>query len=47
MCFLFARKFSPSTLEPLLELAPTVLGFGWWLMYAWRGVACNFEIRSV
>jgi hypothetical protein len=31
MCFLFARKFSPSTLEPLLELAPTVLGFGWWL----------------
>lgn len=31
MCFLFARKFAPSTLEPLLELAPTVLGFGWWL----------------
>ncbi|KAK3146197.1 hypothetical protein QOZ80_3BG0262890 [Eleusine coracana subsp. coracana] len=28
MCFLFARKFSPSALEPLLELAPTVLGFG-------------------
>lgn len=28
MCFLFARKFAPSTLEPLLELAPTVLGFG-------------------
>ncbi|CAN6281534.1 unnamed protein product [Urochloa humidicola] len=28
MCFLFARKFSPSSLEPLLELAPTVLGFG-------------------
>uniref|UniRef100_K4AI51 Uncharacterized protein n=1 Tax=Setaria italica TaxID=4555 RepID=K4AI51_SETIT len=28
MCFLFARKFAPSALEPLLELAPTVLGFG-------------------
>ncbi|XP_066329964.1 glycosyltransferase BC10-like [Miscanthus floridulus] len=28
MCFLFARKFAPSALEPLLELAPTVLGYG-------------------
>ncbi|CAL4918851.1 unnamed protein product [Urochloa decumbens] len=28
MCHLFARKFAPSALEPLLELAPTVLGFG-------------------
>ncbi|KAL9227263.1 hypothetical protein vseg_002975 [Gypsophila vaccaria] len=27
MCNLFARKFAPSTLEPLLELSPTVLGF--------------------
>ncbi|CAD6206522.1 unnamed protein product [Miscanthus lutarioriparius] len=27
-CFLFARKFAPSALEPLLELASTVLGFG-------------------
>ncbi|GAA0139474.1 transferase [Lithospermum erythrorhizon] len=25
LCFLFARKFHPSTLQPLLELAPTVL----------------------
>ncbi|XP_072991883.1 glycosyltransferase BC10-like [Typha latifolia] len=28
ICFLFARKFAPSALEPLLELAPSVLGFG-------------------
>ncbi|KAJ1293756.1 hypothetical protein BS78_01G093400 [Paspalum vaginatum] len=28
MCFLFARKFAPSALEPLLKLAPSVLGFG-------------------
>uniref|UniRef100_A0A2N9F7Y8 Core-2/I-branching beta-1,6-N-acetylglucosaminyltransferase family protein n=1 Tax=Fagus sylvatica TaxID=28930 RepID=A0A2N9F7Y8_FAGSY len=27
MCFLFARKFAPSALEPLLELSPKVLGF--------------------
>nr|CAB3498329.1 unnamed protein product [Digitaria exilis] len=27
LCFLFARKFAPSALEPLLELAPTILGF--------------------
>ncbi|PON50746.1 Glycosyl transferase [Parasponia andersonii] len=27
LCFLFARKFAPSALEPLLELASDVLGF--------------------
>ncbi|KAK6266557.1 hypothetical protein QUC31_017394 [Theobroma cacao] len=27
MCFLFARKFSPGTLEPLLRIAPLVLDF--------------------
>eukprot|EP00494_Astrolonche_serrata_P020213 UN20431 len=27
-CFLFARKFAPSALQPLLVLAPTVLGYG-------------------
>ncbi|KAK8509242.1 hypothetical protein V6N13_062295 [Hibiscus sabdariffa] len=27
ICFLFARKFAPSALEPLLEIAPKVLGF--------------------
>lgn len=27
-CHLFARKFSPSALEPLLRLAPELLGFG-------------------
>lgn len=27
VCFLFARKFAPSTLEPLLLLAPKFLGF--------------------
>ncbi|KAK4277358.1 hypothetical protein QN277_015370 [Acacia crassicarpa] len=27
VCFLFARKFSPSALEPLLHIAPKVLGF--------------------
>ena len=27
-CFLFARKFAPSALEPLLRFAPTLLGFG-------------------
>lgn len=26
-CFLFARKFAPSALHPLLELAPKVLGY--------------------
>ncbi|KAJ0250382.1 Core-2/I-branching beta-1,6-N-acetylglucosaminyltransferase family protein [Hirschfeldia incana] len=26
VCYLFARKFSPSALEPLLELAPKILG---------------------
>ncbi|RWR78111.1 Core-2/I-branching beta-1,6-N-acetylglucosaminyltransferase family protein [Cinnamomum micranthum f. kanehirae] len=28
ICFLFARKFAPSALEPLLEIAPKVLGYG-------------------
>lgn len=27
ICFLFARKFAPSSLEPLLHLSATVLGF--------------------
>ncbi|XWS17664.1 hypothetical protein CRYUN_Cryun33cG0087000 [Craigia yunnanensis] len=27
VCVLFARKFAPSTLEPLLQIAPKVLGF--------------------
>lgn len=27
LCFLFARKFAPSALDPLLELSPKVLGF--------------------
>ncbi|GKU97597.1 hypothetical protein SLEP1_g10724 [Rubroshorea leprosula] len=27
MCFLFARKFHPNALEPLLRVAPLVLGF--------------------
>jgi hypothetical protein len=27
ICFLFARKFQPNTLEPLLRIAPTLLGF--------------------
>ncbi|KAL6847851.1 hypothetical protein ACP4OV_021979 [Aristida adscensionis] len=28
VCNLFARKFAPDTLEPLLRLAPEVMGFG-------------------
>ena len=28
VCFLFARKFAPSTLKPLLALAPKMLGYG-------------------
>ncbi|EES02543.1 uncharacterized protein LOC8061357 [Sorghum bicolor] len=28
ICSLFARKFSPDTLQPLLRLAPKVMGFG-------------------
>ncbi|XP_072958448.1 glycosyltransferase BC10-like [Typha angustifolia] len=28
VCFLFARKFSPSALEPLKQFAPSLLGFG-------------------
>ncbi|KAG8046204.1 hypothetical protein GUJ93_ZPchr0008g12032 [Zizania palustris] len=28
ICFVFARKFSPDSLAPLLELAPKVMGFG-------------------
>lgn len=27
MCYLFARKFSPSTLEPLIQIAPKILSF--------------------
>ncbi|KAL9230367.1 hypothetical protein vseg_005729 [Gypsophila vaccaria] len=27
ICFLFARKFAPSSLQPLLQLSPAVLGF--------------------
>ncbi|KAG7973821.1 hypothetical protein I3843_06G016700 [Carya illinoinensis] len=27
VCFLFARKFQPNTLEALLKIAPTLLGF--------------------
>ncbi|KFK35824.1 hypothetical protein AALP_AA4G041900 [Arabis alpina] len=27
VCYLFARKFSPSALEPLLQLAPKIFGF--------------------
>ncbi|TKW13281.1 hypothetical protein SEVIR_5G089500v4 [Setaria viridis] len=28
VCYLFARKFTPDTLQPLLRLAPKVMGFG-------------------
>ncbi|KAJ4960687.1 hypothetical protein NE237_020597 [Protea cynaroides] len=28
ICFLFARKFVANTLKPLLQIAPTLLGFG-------------------
>ncbi|KAH7665036.1 Glycosyl transferase family 14 protein [Dioscorea alata] len=28
LCFLFARKFAPNTLEPLLNLAPMIFGYG-------------------
>ncbi|KAL8139824.1 hypothetical protein V2J09_005845 [Rumex salicifolius] len=28
LCYLFARKFAPSALEPLLELAPKMFGYG-------------------
>lgn len=28
VCHLFARKFAPSALEPLLQVAPKMLGFG-------------------
>ncbi|KAL6847460.1 hypothetical protein ACP4OV_023313 [Aristida adscensionis] len=28
VCFLFARKFAPSALQPLLDLAPKLLGYG-------------------
>ncbi|KAF6165665.1 hypothetical protein GIB67_012562 [Kingdonia uniflora] len=27
VCFLFARKFQPNTLDPLLQIAPALLGF--------------------
>ncbi|RLN25591.1 uncharacterized protein C2845_PM07G03290 [Panicum miliaceum] len=27
-CYLFARKFAPDALKPLLSLAPKVMGFG-------------------
>ncbi|CAI9110661.1 OLC1v1010725C1 [Oldenlandia corymbosa var. corymbosa] len=27
ICFLFARKFSPDTIEPLLRIAPRIIGF--------------------
>ncbi|WVZ72119.1 hypothetical protein U9M48_020630 [Paspalum notatum var. saurae] len=28
VCYVFARKFTPDTLQPLLRLAPRVMGFG-------------------
>ena len=28
VCYVFARKFAPDTLEPLLRLAPKLMGFG-------------------
>ncbi|KAI0501470.1 hypothetical protein KFK09_016415 [Dendrobium nobile] len=28
LCVLFARKFAPSSLKPLLQLAPALLGYG-------------------
>jgi hypothetical protein len=28
LCFLFARKFAPNALGPLLDIAPKVLGIG-------------------
>lgn len=28
VCFVFARKFTPDSLQPLLQLAPKVMGFG-------------------
>lgn len=28
LCYMFARKFAPSALEPLLQLAPDLLGYG-------------------
>lgn len=31
VCFLFARKFHPRTLEPLLKIAPRLLGFDTYL----------------
>ncbi|KAG0497157.1 hypothetical protein HPP92_001848 [Vanilla planifolia] len=33
VCVFFARKFAPGALEPLLQLAPTVLGFGSRLLF--------------
>lgn len=30
ICFLFARKFHPSTLQPLLRIAPKLFGFNDW-----------------
>jgi hypothetical protein len=27
MCFLFARKFTPDTLEPLLNISSAVMGY--------------------
>lgn len=29
LCFMFARKFAPSALDPLLNMSSTILGFAW------------------
>lgn len=43
ICFLFARKFHPSTLQPLLRIAPKLLGrFNPWLLIGWQ-VLFNFS----
>jgi hypothetical protein len=48
LCYLLARKFAPSALQPLLELAPTVLGFGWCrFVLISASCSCSFFIRSL
>lgn len=36
ICYLFARKFHPSTLESLLNLTSTVMGFWFFIFFSWQ-----------
>ncbi|KAF2322573.1 hypothetical protein GH714_019067 [Hevea brasiliensis] len=46
VCFLFARKFHPSTLEPLLRIAPALLATGVILSSYLKNISFNFHVTQ-